>query len=86
MENTETKQSKIYADYKGFQGDTFENNIKSINKLHLGQNIKISDVPFIIKPMNSNKYYLAANRIILKSQMEKNIFYITKKFIYLVLQ
>ena len=78
------KKLEIYADYLSFQGSTFENNIKSINSLYLGQGIKISDVPFIIKDEKSNKNYIAVNQINIKTQMEEKIIYIPKKYLYLV--
>lgn len=82
--NMITQKPKIYADYQSFQGNTFESNIKSINNLYLGQGIKISEVPFIIKEDKSNKNYIAVNRINIKTQIEEKIVYIPKKFIYIV--
>ena len=83
MNSKEQKKPAIYADYLSFQGSTFESNIKSVNNLYLGQGIKISDVPFIIKEEKSNKYYLAVNQINIYTQMEQKTIYIPKKFLYI---
>ena len=84
MNSEKPKKPDIYADYQSFQGSTFESNIKSINNLYLGQGIKISDVPFIIKDEKSNKNYIAVNQINIKTQMEEKTIYIPKKFLYIV--
>lgn len=67
---------KLYEDYYSFQGITFENNINSMNRLLFGQGLKISDTPFIIKEENSDKNFLAVNKIHIKSQLvDKTICY-----------
>ena len=64
---------KLYEDYKSFQGITFENNINSTNRLLFGQGLKISDTPFIIKEENSDKNFLAVNKIHIKSDLVDKI-------------
>ena len=67
---------KLYEDYCSFQGITFENNINSMNRILFGQGLKISDTPFIIKEENSDKNFLAVNKIHIKSQLvDKTICY-----------
>ena len=75
-EEKEDEKLKVYEDYYSFQGITFENNINSMNRILFGQGLKISDTPFIIKEENSDKNFLAVNKIHIKSQLvDKTICY-----------
>ena len=75
---------KLYEDYKSFQGITFENNINSTNRLLFGQGLKISDTPFIIKEENSDKNFLAVNKIHIKSDLVDKIICYPKKCVNIV--
>ena len=67
-QNKEVKEPSLYKDFGGFKGFTFQDNINSINKLYYGQGLKISEVPFIFKNENDNKYYISAHKIELLSK------------------
>ena len=60
------KEKSIYADIGGFKGNTFQNNINSINRLYYGQGLKISDTLYLHRNEKDNKYYLSANKIEIK--------------------
>ena len=60
-ESKESDKVKIYFDAGRFKGNTFEQNINTVNKLYLGIGIKISDVPYIYMKENDNCIYLSAN-------------------------
>ena len=73
METTEQiKEKKLYYDAGKFKGNTFENNINTINKLYLGIGLKITDIPYIYVDEKDNKTYLAANRFMIKTTSQKN--------------
>ena len=72
-QNKEVKEPSLYKDFGGFKGFTFQDNINSINKLYYGQGLKISEVPFIFKNENDNKYYISAHKIELLSKDGKRI-------------
>ena len=55
-----TDEFRIYNDENKFKGNTFEDNINSINKLCLGQGIKIANTPFIYTKEQDKKSYLGA--------------------------
>ena len=60
-ESKESDKVKIYFDAGKFKGNTFEQNINTVNKLYLGIGIKISDIPYIYMKENDNYIYLSAN-------------------------
>ena len=73
METTEQiKEKKLYYDAGKFKGNTFENNINTINKLYLGIGLKITDIPYIYVDEKDNKTYLAVNRFMIKTTSQKN--------------
>lgn len=67
-----TKHYKIYCDYKKFKGNTFENNINSINNLLLGRSNKISNKQFIYYDEKDEKNYLSANYFMVNTRTKKN--------------
>ena len=64
--------TKIYYDARKFKGNSFENNINTINKLYLGLGLKINEIPYIYVDENDNKNYLLANCFTIKTIKEKN--------------
>ena len=74
MEQAEQiKEKKLYYDAGKFKGNTFENNINTINKLYLGIGLKITDIPYIYVDEKDNKTYLAVNhRFMIKTTSQKN--------------
>ena len=66
------KKDKIYCDYKQFKGNTFENNINSINNLLLGKSQKISNTQFIYVDKNDGKNYISANYFIIWKNANNN--------------
>ena len=73
METTKKSfNTKIYYDARKFKGNSFENNINTINKLYLGLGLKINEVPYIYVDENDNKNYLLANCFTIKTIKEKN--------------
>ena len=69
----EDKKDKIYCDYKQFKGNTFENNINSINNLLLGKSQKISNTQFIYVDKNDGKNYISANYFLIWKNEKINI-------------
>lgn len=72
-QNKEAKEPSLYKDFGVFKGFSFQDNINTINKLYYGQGLKISEVPFIFKNENDNKYYISAHKIELLSKDGKRI-------------
>ena len=60
---TEVKanKKKIYYDQGKFKGNTFEQNINTVNKLNLGLGLKVSTVTYIYKNESDHNIYLSAN-------------------------
>ena len=88
MEESNTiqaKNTKIYYDYASFKGNTFEENVKSINSLLFGQGIKISDSPFIYLDEKDKKNYLSATQCSIEASSNSHIFYFPRNFLYVVL-
>ena len=73
METTKkSTDTKLYYDVGKFKGNTFENNINTINKLYLGLGLKISELPYIYINESDNKTYLSANCFTIKTIKETN--------------
>ena len=65
------KVAKKYYDSRKFKGNTFEQNIAAINNMLFGQEIKISDTPFIIIDEKDQKKYLSAYNFKIESKNNK---------------
>ena len=59
-ESEKRSKPKIYDDIRRFKGNTFEQNINTVNKLYLGLGLKISDVPYIYIDDTDKNIYLSA--------------------------
>ena len=71
-------QKNLYYELGGFKGNTFQDNINSINRLYFGQGLKISELPFLFKNDKDNNYYLSAYKIKIipkESEASKTIYY-----------
>ena len=66
----EREDDSLYYDDKKFKGNTFENNLNTINKLYLGQGLKISETPNIIINEKDKNTYLVANSFTFKDKNE----------------
>ena len=88
MENSEESNKKnkpkIYDDIRRFKGNTFEQNINTVNKLYLGLGLKISDVPYIYIDDTDNNIYLSAVNFVKENKDEKDNYEINypPSFIY----
>ena len=51
-------EDKPYYDARKFKGNTFEQNVATINNMLFGQGLKISDTPFIIIDKDNRKYLI----------------------------
>ena len=72
------KGPNLYYDCGGFKGFSFQKNIEVINKLYFGQGLQISELPFVFKNEQDEKYYLSAYRFkiqFLNEMNEKEIYY-----------
>ena len=71
-------QKNLYYELGGFKGNTFQDNINSINRLYFGQGLKISELPFLFKNDKDNNYYLSSYKIEIiqkESEASKTIYY-----------
>ena len=77
------EEQSLYYDIGGFKGNTFQDNINSINKLYYGQGLKISEVLYLLRNQKDNKYYLMANKIELdlKNGEKSQMFYYPENFL-----
>ena len=85
METTKQNKMRIYYDAEKFKGNTFEQNINSVNKLYLGLGLKISDVPYIYMSEKDNNIYLSANSFTMETkEKEPKIINYPTSFLYQV--
>ena len=83
-ESEKRSKPKIYDDIRRFKGNTFEQNINTVNKLYLGLGLKISDVPYIYIDDTDNNIYLSAVNFVKENKDEKDNYEINypPSFIY----
>ena len=82
---TEVKanKTKIYYDQGKFKGNTFEQNINTVNKLYLGLGLKVSTVPYIYKNESDHNIYLSANSFkVTTKEGEQKVFNYPTSFLY----
>ena len=83
-ESEKRSKPKIYDDIRRFKGNTFEQNINTVNKLYLGLGLKISDVPYIYIDDTDNNIYLSAVNFVKENKDKKDNYEINypPSFIY----